>query len=68
MREHPTPMFSVITVGPFGKWGIDYATCNPPSTRGRCYIIVAIEYFTKWVEAMTTFKDDGETTTLFLFN
>ena len=22
----------------------------------------------KWVEAMPTFKDDGETTTLFLFN
>ena len=55
-------------VGPFTKWGIDYTTCNPPSARGYRYIIVVVDYFTKWVEAMPTFKDDGETTTLFLFN
>jgi hypothetical protein len=68
MRAHPSPMFPVITVGPFTKWGIDYATCNPPSARGHRYIIVAVDYFMKWIEAMPTFKDDGETTTLFLFN
>jgi hypothetical protein len=61
-------MFPVITVGPFTKWGIDYTTCNPPSARGNCYIIVDVNYFTKWVEAMPTFKDDGETAALFLFN
>jgi hypothetical protein len=61
-------MFPVIIVGPFTKWGIDYTTCNPPSARGHRYIIVAIDYFTKWVEAMPMFKDDGETATLFLFN
>jgi hypothetical protein len=68
MRAHPAPMFPIITVGPFTKWGIDYTTCHPPSARGHHYIIVAVDYFTKWVEAMPTFKDDGETTTLFLFN
>jgi hypothetical protein len=26
MRAHPAPMFPVITVGPFTKWGIDYTT------------------------------------------
>jgi hypothetical protein len=26
MRAHPTPMFPVITIGPFTKWGIDYTT------------------------------------------
>jgi hypothetical protein len=68
MRAHPTPMFLVITVGTFTKWGIDYTTCHPPSPRGHRYIIVVVEYFTKWVEALPTFKDDGDTTTLFLFN
>jgi hypothetical protein len=61
-------MFSVITIGLFTKWGIDYTTCNPPSTRGHRYIIVAIDYFMKWVEAMPTFKYDGEAVALFLFN
>jgi transposase InsO family protein len=41
---------------------------QPPFSKGDHYIIVAIDYFTKWVEAMPTFKDDWETTTLFLFN
>jgi hypothetical protein len=68
MRAHPTPMFPFITIGPFIKWGIDYTTCNPHSARGHRYIIVAIYYFTKWVKAMQTFKDDGEIVALFLFN
>jgi hypothetical protein len=68
MRAHPDPMFPIITVGPFTKWWIDYTTFNPSSARGHYYIIVAINYFTKWVEAMPMFKDDGETATLFLFN
>ena len=68
MRAHPAPMFSGITVGPFTKWVIDYTTFNPPSARGHRYIIVAVDYFTKWVEAMTMIKDDGETMALFLFN
>jgi hypothetical protein len=68
MRVHLAPMFPVIIVGPFTKWWIDYTTCNPPSARGHFYIIVAIDYFTKWVEAMPTFKYDGETISLFLFN
>ena len=68
MRAHSAPMFPVIIVGPFSKWGIDYTTSNPPSARGHRCIIIAVNYFTKWVEAMPMFKDDGETTTIFLFN
>jgi hypothetical protein len=68
MRAHPAPMFHVITVGSFTKCGIDYTTCNSPSARGHSYIILAVDYFMNWVEAMQTFKYDGETATLFLFN
>jgi hypothetical protein len=68
MRAHLAPMFPIITVGPFTEWGVDYATCNPPSTRGYNYIIREIYYFMKWVKAMPMFKYDGETTTFFLFN
>jgi hypothetical protein len=55
----------VITVSPLCKWGIDFMTCNPPSSNGNKYIIVAVDYFTKWVEAMPTFNN---TATRFFFN
>jgi len=67
MRAHPT-MFPVITIGPFTKWGVAFTTCHPTLARGHHYIIVVVDYFTKWVEAMSTFANDGETTTLFIFN
>jgi transposase InsO family protein len=43
-------------------------TCHPHSSGGHGYIIVAIDYFTKWAEAMLTFENTGNTATLFLFN
>ena len=42
--------------------------CKPTSAGGHGYIIVAIDYFTKWAEAMPTYAKDGKTTALFLFN
>ena len=42
--------------------------CNPTSAGGHGYIIVAIDYFTKWARAMPTYAEDGKTATLFLLN
>ena len=64
----PALMHHVIVVGPFEKWGIDFMTYNPHYSAGHGYINVAVEYFTKWAEAMRTFNKIGETTTLFFFN
>jgi hypothetical protein len=58
----------VVSVGPFAKWGIDFMTCHPHSVGGHGYIIVAVDYFTKWAEAMPTFDNTGKTAALFLFN
>ena len=35
---------------------------------GHGYIIVAVDYVTKWVEAIPTYVEDGKTVALFLFN
>jgi hypothetical protein len=66
--SHPAPLHPVVSVGPFAKWGIDFMTCHPHSVGGHGYIIVAVDYFTKWAEAMPTFDNTGKTATLFLFN
>ena len=42
--------------------------CNPASAGGHLHIIVVVDYFTKWVEAMPTIKSDGETAEHFAFN
>ena len=48
--------------------GINYMHCKPTSAEGHGYIIVAVDYFTKWAEAMPTYAEDGKIVALFLFN
>eukprot|EP00253_Pinus_taeda_P001718 PITA_01718 len=67
-RRPPASLRPVVAVGTFAKWGIDFMTCNPTSAGGHGYIIVAVDYFTKWTEAMPTLNNSGETAALFFFN
>jgi hypothetical protein len=68
MCSHPTPLHPVITVGPFTKWGVDFMDYNLASAGGNQHIILAVDYFTKWAEAIPTIKSNGKTTTFFMFN
>lgn len=68
MCTPPAPLHSIIVVGPFTKWGIDFITCNPHLDEGHVYIILAVDYFTKWAELMPTFSADGKTAATFVFN
>ena len=43
-------------------------TINPFSANGHKYIIMAVDYFTKWFEAMPTFDCKSETAAHFFFN
>ena len=43
-------------------------TINPTSANNHKYIIVVIDYFTKWAEAMPTFDCKDETAARFFFN
>jgi hypothetical protein len=67
-RAPPALLHPVITIGPFCKWGIDFMTCNPPSNNGHKYIVVTVDYFTKWAEAMPTFNNTTDTAVHFFFN
>jgi hypothetical protein len=58
----------MVSIGPFAKWGIDFMTCHPHSAGGHGYVIVVVDYFTKWAEAMPRFDKAGKTATLFNFN
>ncbi|VFQ73588.1 unnamed protein product, partial [Cuscuta campestris] len=43
-----TPISTAI---PFARWGIDLVGIFPRGTGNNTYLVVAIDYFTKWVEA-----------------
>jgi hypothetical protein len=45
-----------------------FATCKPPSIVSHNYVIVVVDYFTKWEEAMPTYSTDAKNATLFTFN
>ncbi|GLJ43441.1 hypothetical protein SUGI_0902990 [Cryptomeria japonica] len=43
----------IASSSPFCQWGLDLiGKIHPPSSNGHKFIITAIEYFTKWIEAV----------------
>lgn len=47
------PMHVIVKPWPFRSWAMDVVgMIYPPSSRGHRYILVATDYFTKWVEAV----------------
>lgn len=65
---HLASLHPIIAVGTFSKWGINFMTCHPALTSGHKYIIVVVNCFNKWVEAMPTFSNSDKTNALFMFN
>ncbi|KAE8663807.1 Detected protein of unknown function [Hibiscus syriacus] len=52
MHTPPHPLHVMIAPWPFSIWGIDViGQIFPNASNGHCFILVAIDYFTKWVEA-----------------
>ena len=48
----PSELHALTSPWPFLVWGIDIiGNISPKSSSGHEYILVAIDYFTKWVEA-----------------
>ena len=51
------PLKPIIIEGPFQQHGLNFiGLISPTSSAGHQYIITAIDYFTKWVEAKATKK------------
>ncbi|XP_074288008.1 uncharacterized protein LOC141613165 [Silene latifolia] len=61
-RRHEMPMNYILEVELFDVWGIDYQ--GPfPSSNGYEYILVAVDYVSKWVEAIPTKTCDAKSVT-----
>ena len=52
----PMPLHTMTSPWPFSTWGIDIIwKLHPTASNGHEFILVAIDHFTKWVEA-TSYK------------
>ncbi|KAK3011208.1 hypothetical protein RJ639_011741 [Escallonia herrerae] len=50
-RQAPSPLSTLSSPIPFAMWGMDILGLFPLATAQRKFVIVSIDYFTKWVEA-----------------
>ena len=57
-KKHEMPLKGILEVELFDVWGIDFM--GPfPSSLGYKYILVMVDYVSKWVEAMPTLTNDA---------
>ena len=65
-RDEP-PMNPILEVGLFDLWGMDFM--GPfPSSFNHMYILLAVDYVSKWVEAIPTCTNDASVVVKFLSN
>ena len=64
-RKDEPPMHPILEVELFDLWGIDFMGPFPPSYKN-LYILLAIDYVSKWVEAIPTRTNDAKFVAQFL--
>ncbi|MCO5597250.1 hypothetical protein L7F22_051326 [Adiantum nelumboides] len=68
MRLIHGPRHPVVANGPFEKCGIDAIGRLPRTADGKLYILVAIDYMTKWVEAQSVSRVTERTVSKFVYS
>ena len=59
------PLRGIMVIQIFDVWGIDFMGPFPPSF-GNLYILLAVDYVSKWVEAVACSRNDANTVVSFL--
>ena len=50
LHQSPTEMVPIVSPWPFAQWGIDIIGPFPEAPGRKKFAVVAVDYFTKWVE------------------
>ena len=64
-KRHEMPLQGILVVQLFDVWGMDFMGPFPVSF-GNIYILLAVDYVSKWVEAAASPKNDANTVVGFL--
>ena len=63
-RRHEMPLNNILEVEIFDVWGVDFMGPFPPSYSNK-YILVAVDYVSKWVEAVASPTNDSRVVSKF---
>ena len=61
-KRNEMPQNFILEIEVFDCWGIDYMGPFPPSYKNK-YILVAVDYVSKWVEAIASPTNDARVVT-----
>ncbi|MCO5563505.1 hypothetical protein L7F22_017149 [Adiantum nelumboides] len=61
------PQTPILSYGPFEKWGIDAIGPLPRSNSGKLYIIMGVDYMTRWAEATTSARITAKEVAKFVY-
>ena len=64
-RKQELPLNVILVIELFDVWGIDFMIPFV-SSHGMRYILVAVDYVSKWVEAIALGNNGGKSVTAFL--
>ena len=64
-KIHEMPLHGVLVVELFDVWDIDFIG-HFPSSFGNLYILLAVDYVSKWVEAIPCPRNDASTIVNFM--
>jgi transposase InsO family protein len=61
------PLQPQVLIEPFEKWALDFVGPIDPMSHGKRYILVCIDYVTKWVEAKSLTRKTNQVVANFMF-
>ncbi|KAK2382251.1 hypothetical protein QL285_069799 [Trifolium repens] len=64
-KRNAMPQKEILEIEPFDCWGIDFMGPFPESDN-KVYILVCVDYVSKWVEALACHSNDAKTVIQFL--
>ena len=61
------PLRPQVVIEPFDKWALDFVGPIAPMSRKKKYILVCIDFMTKWVEAKALYQETEKSMIEFMY-
>ena len=67
IQRDEMPLQPQVLIEPFERWALNFVGPITPISKGKSYILVCINYVTKWIEAKALPKDTEQAVADFLY-